>query len=542
MVFADRFEVRPSQAAVQQASASNAGQLVNFIVPMSVTGTGKVEFIQYLVPSSYVPGTPIPLLVAWHGFGNSYKSVSDQTTLDEECEARGWAYLSVTGIDDKLFGPPIAQQNVAAAMGWLSTQVSIDPTRVYGVGFSMGAGCISSFAARHRDPAGPIFAGLGLVSGSYDWTQTWWLEPLTRQMLENEWNFGAPPNLAPFAYQRVSGMYFTPGSYPPQPGVLQLLKSMAQNLGGTPAWITWDTGDSISYLPAQSAALGNLLTGIGGRTSLHPVSGTVDGDGNSATHSWAVLDAHALCDYLAPLVAPLKPDAVRALVDEQRRVSWMTITPAAPSSFAGVQGAASGGAGFDLHDATGVGRVHIAPGAPAPWDLDLQVGAGQTGWTVAFDDTGTPAGWAEDAPGHGTTNFEFEPDGDGLVLPVTGTSSLTVQVHAWDAVLTLLPDPAPTGSISHLRVDAPPGPTLCWLIASMQAAPLSFAGSHVLLVQPSAPFVLLTLPLDGAGNLDVQTHIPQDPSLSGTWLLLQIVLPGQSMAGGTTNPFRFDIE
>lgn len=542
MLYADRFEVRPSPAAMQQAAAVTTGQLVHVQIPKEVTGTGFWEWVEYLVPSSYEPGTPIPLLLAWHGYGSSCKSVSLQTTLDEECEARGWAYLSITGIDDSLLSTSLVNQNVAAAIGWLSAQVDIDPTRLYGVGFSAGAGCISNFAARHRDPAGPIFAGLGLVSGSYDWTQIWWLDPAMRPSLELVWNFGAPPNLAPFAYQRASAMYFTPGSYPPQPGTLQILKSMAQNLGGTPAWITWDTGDTIAYLPAQSTALGNLLSGIGGRASLHPVSGTVDGEGDPATHSWAVMDANALCDYLAPLVAELQPDAVRALVDEPRLVSWMTIDPAAPSTFAAVQGTASGGAGFEVHDVTGAKRVHIAPDAPAPWELDVQVGAGQTGWTVVFDDTGTPAGWAEDSPGHGTPAFEFEPDGDGLVLPVLDDSSLTVQAHAWDAELTLLPDPAPTGSLVHLRVDAPPGPALCWLIASTEAAPLTFAETHVLLVQPVVPFILLTLPLNGAGNVDIQTLVPKDPTLSGMWLLLQTVLPGQSMAGGTTNPFRFDIE
>jgi acetyl esterase/lipase len=545
MLYADRFEVGPSKLAMSQASNVTTGQLIDFVVPASMTGTTKQEGIQYLVPSGYRPGTAIPLLVVWHGFGSSAAGVSAQTTLDEECEARGWAYLAVTGIDDKLFGPPVAQQNVTAAIAWMESLVTIDPTRVYGVGFSMGAGCISSFAARHRDPAGPVFAGLGLVSGSYDWTQTWWLEPGTRGILENLWNFGAPPNLAPFAYQRVSNLYFTPASYPPQPGTLEPMKSMAQNLGGVPTWITWDTGDSLVYLPAQSAALGSLIAGLGGTASLHPVSGTVNpADGTPATHSWAVLNAHAVCDFLAPLHADLRPAVVHALVDEKRQVSWMTIVPAASLGFASANGeAANNDASFDVHDVAGATHVLVTPLSAAPWTLSGQPGGGESGWSLGITGTAVPAGWAEDSLGAVSPNFEFDPLGDGLLLPVTEAESWVVQAQAWDGALTVDPDPATPGHVVHLKVDAPAGCHLVWLIAGINAAPYAFNSGHVLLVQPVPPFLLLSLPTNAAGDVQVQTIVPNGSSLSGAWMLLQAVLQGQTQVpAGTTNPFRFDVK
>ncbi|HTE04813.1 MAG TPA: hypothetical protein VK824_01360, partial [Planctomycetota bacterium] len=114
MLFADREEVTPAVGDYPPGthpSAASAPALKDGWIPAADTGTGMPESFQYQLPSDYeTGGRARPMLVAWHGFGSSARSVAEQTTLDEQCESWGWIYASVTGIDDALFGTPACQQ------------------------------------------------------------------------------------------------------------------------------------------------------------------------------------------------------------------------------------------------------------------------------------------------------------------------------------------------------------------------------------------------------------------------------------------------
>ncbi|HEX5010452.1 MAG TPA: hypothetical protein VFY71_08615 [Planctomycetota bacterium] len=540
MLYADR--VRVGQGAAPQGMVPASSPLVDAVLPTSVTGTSKPEGIQYALPQS--PAGPVPLLVAWHGFGSSAATVSDQTTLDEECDARGWAYLAVTGIDDKLFGPPLAQQNVAAAIAWMHTQIELDDSRLYMVGFSAGGGCVANFAARHRDPDGPVVAALGTVSASMDWTQTWWLEPATRTWLQNPFNFGGPPSFSLFAYQRSSTLYFDPDTYPPAPGTALDSFAMAQNLHATPAWITWDTGDTIGYLPKQSVHLAALLGSYGDTVQAVPVSGTTDPDtGLPATHSWAVLDETALCDFLAAHVAQPLPGAVTALVDDERDVAWMHVEPRDPQAFAWVRGEADpSGTAVAVHDVKGADRVLVAPAAPGPWDISAGA-ADAAGFQTGVFDAAPAAGYALNKQGHVVPGFEYEPAGAGLLLAVTKSVSFHVQPRTWDATLAVAPDPALTGSPVAVKIDAAMGAKMAWLVAGVGLDELPFGSGHLLLVEPVPPFVLMPVPLDASGNVKLQSTIPGNGKLSGAWVFLQAIVQGPgAVISGASNPFRFDVQ
>jgi hypothetical protein len=542
LLFADRVTV--GQGAAPAGVGDTGGQLVHAVVPAALTGTTKGEIIEYLVPSGYQQGVPIPLLVAWHGFGSSAANVSTQTTLDEECEARGWAYLAVTGIDDKLFGSLPSQQNVAAAIAWMQSQVDIDPDRIWMAGFSMGAGCVTSFAARHREPDGLTIAAVGLVSGSYDWTQSWHLDTAVQPWLENPWNFGAPPTLAPFAYQRCSGLYHDPASYPPTPGTHLDHLAMAQNLHATPAYVTWDSGDTLTELPPQNARIVDLLEGLGGTVESLTVSGTTDpATGAPATHSWAVLDEAALCDFLAQHSAQRRPLALVAQVDERRPAAWLTLEPAAVGAFAWARGLADASGGvLHLTDVSGAARALAAPWAAAPWSLSVAQSPDAAGLVLGVTATDPPAGWARQS-GAPVTAFDFEPGGDGLLLPADTDGAWEVQARAWNAGLSLLPDPAPLGATLVLDVDAPPGATFAWILGGIAAAEVPFGAGHLLLVAPSPPLLVFPLALDASGDAQASASLAHDASLHGAWILLQAALqgPGGGLAG-TSNPFRFDVE
>ena len=541
LLFADRFDV--GQGPAPAGVGDTGGQLVHAVVPASLTGTTKGEVIEYLVPSSYKPSIKVPLLVAWHGFGSSAWKVALQSTLDEECEARGWAFLSVTGIDDKLFGSLPSQQNVVAAIEWMQSHFAIDAERIWMVGFSMGAGCVTSFTARHREPDGLTIAAVGLVSGSYDWTQTWHLDPGVQSWMENTWNFGASPVAMPFAYQRCSGLYHDPASYPPTPGTHLDQLAMAQNLHATPAYVTWDTGDTLTELPPQSERIVALLEGLGGNVESLAVSGTLDpATGAPATHSWAVLDESALCDFLALHVAQRRPSPLVAQVDERRAASWLTLEPAAAESFAWARGVAdvSGGV-LAVSDVAGAARVLATPWAAAPWTLTGST-LEATGFALGVSGADPPAGWARQG-GVTSVAFDFDPGGDGLLLPVDGSGSWDVQAHAWDAGLSLLPDPAPLGASITLDVDAAPDASVAWILGATSAGELTLGGGQLLLLNPSPPLLVFPLPLDASGDVAASAWLSHDPALSGAWILLQVALQGPGAGlSGMSNPFRFDIE
>jgi len=387
-------------------------------------------------------------------------------------------------------------------------------------------------------------AALGTVSASMDWTQTWWLEPGTRTWLQNAFNFGGTPGFKPFAYQRSSTLYSDPNTYPPAPGTPVDTLAMAQNLHATPTWITWDTGDTITYLPNQSAHLAALLGSYGDTVQAVPVSGTTDPDtGAPATHSWAVLDETALCDFLAAHVAQPPPSALMALVDDERDIGWMHVKPHDPLAFAWVRGEAdANGTSFDVHDVKGADRVLVAPTAPGPWDLS-GVAADAASFQMGVFGAMPPAGYALNKQGHVVPGFEFEPAGAGLLLPVHTSATYDVKPWTWDATLVVTPDPAPTGSPVSVKIDAAAGATMAWIVAGVGLDQMPFGSGHLLLVKPVPPFILLPVGLSSAGDVKLQTSIPSKGNLSGTWIFLQAIVQGPgATVSGMSNPFRFDLQ
>lgn len=259
------------------------------------TGTAYQEVFWYQVPSGYAAKKgAVPLVVAYHGFGASANSVSVQSTIDEECNERGWLYVAPTGIDDKLFGSPPSQANTAAAIQWMIDHYAVDTQRIYMVGFSAGGGIAANFAATHVDPQGIRIAAVGIVSGSHDWACVHAKGSATmKALLEHPLNFGGPPAQQLAAYQASSGLHFQMGSYPPLPGNLLQAASAAAGLAQTPTYVTWDTGDTLAEVCAQQPVLSQLLASLSATLQVQPVSGT------AVTHSWSVLDEEALFDFFA---------------------------------------------------------------------------------------------------------------------------------------------------------------------------------------------------------------------------------------------------
>lgn len=532
--FADRFPVLPDTSAYAGVPAP---VLLDGLIPKGPDGTGtdKNEVFQYMLPWDYDPdGPPIPLLIAYHGFGASAKSVANQSTLDEEANLRGWAYVAPTGIDDQLFGSPVSQQNTEAAVRWMLDEFAIDPDRVHMVGFSMGGGIAANFAARRRDPDGLMIAGLGLVAPACDWTMTF-LEGTSalKDLLKNPYNFGAHPNQVPFAYQRSSALVFDRETYPPLPGVLQPELSMATNLGTTPVLLTWDTGDPLPLPAAQDPVLADLLASLGGTVDVRVVSGTVAGDPpEPAPHSWAVLDVPGLFDFLEPLRARRRPAAWQALVDEDRSVAEVAVTQAQPGAFSRLASRPTPGLSVvDLENVAGLvldGRA--VADLPAPVEVVVADGGALD---LSLAGLPGPPTHLLDGGGRLVHDVRGEPVAQRLELTLAaaddgGSGRLTASVQSaplWTASLRSAPDPLPVGQFVTVSAQAPGAAGLAWLVVG-PADGLAPLDGGLLSVVPLGPGALVApLPLAADGSAEVEIHVPVLPELQGTHLHLQLIVP-----------------
>ena len=346
MLFADRAGPIPPETSQGGGDATP----VQFMITGGGTGTntGLNEFIYYQVPDDYFPeGEPIPLVIAYHGFGGSANSVGLLSTIDEECNTRGWLYLSVTGGDDQLFGSRICQANVDAAVQWMLANFNVDHDRIYMVGFSMGAGVTASFTARHRDPTGLMIAATGYVAGTYDLVagyntgtsgiQAWMVNPF---------NFGGPPASKLFAYLQASTMYHDPATYLPLPGTLLPELSMARNLHDVPAYFVWDALDTVTLVTPHNPVMVSFLQSLGATVD----SNQVVSQGNP--HHWSILDEADLFDFFTGKTVERYPSDFLALFDGDPnwqnpntsdgygRVSWCELYVRRANELARVEGSA----------------------------------------------------------------------------------------------------------------------------------------------------------------------------------------------------------
>ncbi|MBM3985443.1 MAG: hypothetical protein FJ296_07115 [Planctomycetes bacterium] len=521
--------------------------MVDGFIPASVTGTGIGEIFKYQIPGGYAPGDdPVPMVIGYHGFGLSASSVATQTTLDEECNARGWFYMSPTGLDDQLFGSDPSQINTEAAVQFMLDNFSIDPDRIYMVGFSMGGGVCANFTARRRDPDGIMIAALGVVSGTFDWTQAWIIgNAAVQDLLENPFNFGGTPFQFPFAYQASSGLYFSIGSYPPLPGVLEFGRSMALNLGHVPTYVTWDLADTLPEVLAGQPVFLGLVAALGGTLVSKPVTGTP-----VPTHSWAVLNEADLFNFFDGKVAQRYPAVIEALAEKGKTVGWVEVEQAASGDFtrldamavpASQSASASGVTNarrltLDLGAAglAGSGPFHVAGSASDASGFELAA----AGTSVA------PAWMLETVGGALAQDFEGDPADDSVWVPVAGFGARQVDLvtnASYSAALTSTPEPALIGQNVSIVVDGSSTAMDAWVLIGLQRG-LAQAKGETLLVQMGPPAVAFLLDLDSAGNVTLAGPLPNDPVLSGVEIVVQAVTTRGPLIVGLTNLWGLDIQ
>ena len=140
----------------------------------SYTNSAGTLAYELYVPSSYKPGTPVPLVVALHGCTQTADVFRQLTGWDKLAEQKGfivvfpqqsssnnqlecWNFFQSADMSRGSGEPSM----IAGITQWVQQHYSVDPKRTYVNGLSAGGGMTSVMAATYPD----LYAAAGLGSG-----------------------------------------------------------------------------------------------------------------------------------------------------------------------------------------------------------------------------------------------------------------------------------------------------------------------------------------------------------------------------------------
>lgn len=260
-------------------------RVFDVIVPGSVTGTGYNERFLLQLPDHLKAHDPAPLLMVFHGFGKTAESVTQVTDFPSYCQERGWFLLAPLGASTKHFGSLPSQINTRYVLDLVLARLGrfIDSERLYAVGFSMGGGAALNFAARHLDPAGPMFAAVLNHTGGVALRNTWQHDLPVRWILEF-W-FGGAPSATGFSYDQCSSIDFNSSTLE-----VRSATDMGRNLAHLAVRHHRAAQDPLAYVVQQNVLLHAHLLGLG--------VPSVEAVEPGALHAWSSLDQRAALDWL----------------------------------------------------------------------------------------------------------------------------------------------------------------------------------------------------------------------------------------------------
>ena len=315
--------VPTSSSTTNQGPTSEFGtppQLTIFevTIPGGPNGT-QTGFKEKFIVSAPVQSQPRPLLVVFHKFSVSQKDALVHTSFFEEAWKRGWhiiAPLSAAGVN---MSSVIGQTNTEVALEWMTSNFNVDPERIYGVGFSMGGGTLMSYAARHVDPARPMFAAVVEHTGGIAINDTFANEPSIAFIFDFWFGNGSPGSASPWKMTASSLFDFNPVTL-----VVDSSSDMARNLEYLPTKIFRVADDPVLYLRVQSDVLATHLVSQGTQVKYQIVPGP--------THGWDALSETQTVNWLAQKRRTL-PLSGRILADRDEKFFHFTVTQAVPLVF-----------------------------------------------------------------------------------------------------------------------------------------------------------------------------------------------------------------
>lgn len=265
------------------------GQSLLFYELRMNPGTGFQEKFLLHVPTPRPMG-PTPMIVVFHKFGSNHFDVFQNTTFIQEAAARGWFLVCPLGASKKSFSSVESQLNIEAVLDFTTALFTVDPDRIYGVGFSMGGGAVTNYAARHLDPARPMLAAIVNHSGGIDLYDSYRNEPGAQFIFDFWFGNGGVGSADPWRMARSSVIQRDPLSQQVIGGM-----DLARNLLPISMRSVRASQDSVTYLMPQNDALDSHLKALGvqqgGQYGYYvlPYVG----------HSWDMLNEKATCDWFA---------------------------------------------------------------------------------------------------------------------------------------------------------------------------------------------------------------------------------------------------
>ncbi|HJM55904.1 MAG TPA: hypothetical protein QF446_01125 [Planctomycetota bacterium] len=269
-----------------QLQANVVGRnLVDFTIDSAqIAGSSWSE--SFLVGFPNNPVQPTPVLVLFHGYGETPQDVLANSDFFEMGMKRGWIVVAPLGAHTYNYGIEYSQLNVEAALEMLagtiapSLGLTVDADRFYAVGFSMGGGAAASFVARHADTCGGLhFAGSAIHTGSTSLSYTYWSTPSIQTTFNSPLMFGGPPNdpALAFDYTRCSATDISWST-----GNVDTTTDMVRNLTHMPVLSHYADQDPVATLITQTRTTHRQLRKRLGKGSLVHIPST--------KHDWQTLN------------------------------------------------------------------------------------------------------------------------------------------------------------------------------------------------------------------------------------------------------------
>ena len=256
-----------------------------------------IDVFSYQIPDLYNDEEMHPLLVAFHQWGGNENSTY-YTTFDEEANSRNWIFLSPFGGSSNNYNHQGAQEMVKNEIVWLMENFSIDSTRIYMVGGSMGGAAGMIFNNNHLNPNEPMVAATASASGILD---------CERRAIEMDGNnsmiewFGGDWTEVPFEYHRNSAIYFEDFS-----------QSMHYNLQHIPVYL--DFGESEPHR-IHAEEMYDVLLGYNHNMWIDTIP--------LGSHGFSVIDEEHVCDWMSQFVLVDNPNNISVNLDEPSRSYWV---------------------------------------------------------------------------------------------------------------------------------------------------------------------------------------------------------------------------
>jgi pimeloyl-ACP methyl ester carboxylesterase len=308
----------PPSSGPPQSGASPSGEaLIYFTVHFGGgpkgTGTGYAE--DFMVYAPITSTKPRPMLVIFHKYGVGYLDGWVNTTFFQECLKRGWYGVCPTEASGVHFSSIEGQKNVEKVLGWMVDNFDVDPDRIYGVGFSMGGGAATNYAARHLDPGDSMFAALVDHTGGVALKDTYLNEsgppgwPYPQFVLDYWFGNGTQGSAEPWKLARSSVINFDP-----QTLEVETAEDLAGNLAHVPIKVTRASNEppATAYLTTQCDVFVDHFQNTVGGTVLEEIV-------SYSGHSWAMLDEKQTLNWLSQFDLRL-PTNGDVLADEDGQV------------------------------------------------------------------------------------------------------------------------------------------------------------------------------------------------------------------------------